>query len=118
MLIFFLDNLAYKLLNLLVFENISCKMSKNWIFSKIIGLGVNCTYEFEVRFIQTSVLRAVWSPLERTFVRGGFITSNRILYFMKFNSLRSISNLMKLAADLSNLNNLPLQQYTLLAYLL
>ena len=26
-------------------------MSKNWIFSKIIGLGLNCTYEFEVRSI-------------------------------------------------------------------
>ena len=30
---FFLNSLAYKEVNLLVFENISCKMSKNWNFS-------------------------------------------------------------------------------------
>ena len=35
-------------MNLLVFEKISYKMSKNWTFQKIIGLGVNFTYEFEV----------------------------------------------------------------------
>ena len=43
---FFLSDLAYKLVNLLVFEKISCKMSKNWTFQKIIGLGLNFTYEF------------------------------------------------------------------------
>ena len=45
---FFLSSLAYKLVNLLVFEKISCKMSKNWSFIKIIGRGLNFTYEFEV----------------------------------------------------------------------
>ena len=45
---FFLSDLAYKLVNLLVFEKFSCKMSKNWTFWKIIGLGLNFTYEFEV----------------------------------------------------------------------
>ena len=45
---FFLSSLAYKLVNLLVFEKNSCKMSKNWSFIKIIGLGLNFTYEFEV----------------------------------------------------------------------
>ena len=45
---FFLSDLAYKLVNLLVFEKCSCKMSKNWTFQKIIGLGLNFTYEFEV----------------------------------------------------------------------
>ena len=45
---FFLSDLAYKLVNLLVFEKKSCKMSKNWTFQKIIGLGPNFTYEFEV----------------------------------------------------------------------
>ena len=45
---FFLSDLAYKLVNLLVFETFSCKMSKNWTFQKIIGLGLNFTYEFEV----------------------------------------------------------------------
>ena len=40
---FFLSDLAYKLVNLLVFEKISCKMSKNWNFQKIIGLGLNFT---------------------------------------------------------------------------
>ena len=44
-------SLAYKLVNLLVFEKILYKMSKNWVFSKIIGLGLNCTYEFEVCYI-------------------------------------------------------------------
>ena len=34
----------------MVFEKILCKMGKNWIFSKNIGLGLNCTYEFEVRY--------------------------------------------------------------------
>ena len=38
---FFLSDLAYKLENLLVFEKKSCKMSKNWTFQKIIGLGLN-----------------------------------------------------------------------------
>ena len=47
---FFLSDLAYKLVNLLVFEKFSCKMSKNWTFPKIIGLGLNFTYEFEVCF--------------------------------------------------------------------
>ena len=45
---FFLSSLAYKLVNLLVCEKISCKMSKNWSFIKIIGRGLNFTYEFEV----------------------------------------------------------------------
>ena len=45
---FFLSSLAYKLVNLLVFEKNSCKMSKNWSFIKIIGCGLNFTYEFEV----------------------------------------------------------------------
>ena len=45
-----LNNLACKLVNLLGFEKISCKMSKDWFFSKIIGPGFNCTYEFEVRY--------------------------------------------------------------------
>ena len=48
---FFLSDLAYKLVNLLIFENFPCKMSKNWTFQKIIGLGLNFTYEFEVCFI-------------------------------------------------------------------
>ena len=30
--VFFLSSLAYKLVNLLVFEKKSCRMSKNWIF--------------------------------------------------------------------------------------
>ena len=42
---FFLSDLAYKLVNLLVFEKNSGKMSKNWTFQKIIGLGLNLTYE-------------------------------------------------------------------------
>ena len=45
---FFLSDLSYKLVNLLVFEKNSGKMSKNWTFQKIIGLGLNFTYEFEV----------------------------------------------------------------------
>ena len=48
---FFLSSLAYKLVNLLLFEKISCKMSKNWSFTKIIGRGLNCTYEFEVFYM-------------------------------------------------------------------
>ena len=48
----FLGSLAYKLVNLLVFVKISCKMSKNWIFSKIIGRGLKWTYEFKVRYMQ------------------------------------------------------------------
>ena len=47
---FFLSDLAYKLVNLLVFEKKSCKMSQNWTFQKNIGLGLNFTYEFEVCF--------------------------------------------------------------------
>ena len=39
--IFSLIYLAYKLVNLLVFEKISCKMNKNWTFKKITGLGLN-----------------------------------------------------------------------------
>ena len=49
---FFLSDFAYKLVNLLVFEKYSCKMSKNWTFQKIMGLGFNFTYEFEVCLIQ------------------------------------------------------------------
>ena len=45
---FFLSDLAYKLVILLVFEKFSCKMSKNWTFQKNIFLGLNFTYEFEV----------------------------------------------------------------------
>ena len=45
---FFLNDLAYKLVNLSVFEQFLCKMSKNWTFQKIIGLWLNFTYEFEV----------------------------------------------------------------------
>ena len=45
---FFLSSLAYKLVNLLVFEKNSCKMSVNWSFIKIIGRGLNFSYEFEV----------------------------------------------------------------------
>ena len=52
---FFLSSLAYKLVNLLVFENISCKMSKNWSLKKIIGRGLNFTYEFEVCYKQIVV---------------------------------------------------------------
>ena len=48
---FFLGSLAYKLVNLLVFEKIVCKMSKNWICSKNIDRGLKLTYEFEVRYI-------------------------------------------------------------------
>ena len=47
---FSLGSLAYKLVNLLVFEKMSCKMSKNWSFLKIIGRGLNFTYEFEVSY--------------------------------------------------------------------
>ena len=47
---FFLSDLACKLVNLLFFEKISCKKSKNWTCQKIIGLGLNFTYEFEVCF--------------------------------------------------------------------
>ena len=44
---FSLSGLAYKLVNLLVFEEKkSHKMSKNWTISKIICLGPNFTYEF------------------------------------------------------------------------
>ena len=49
--IFFLATLAYKLVNLFVFENISFKMSKNWIFFKINGQGLKWLYEFEVRYM-------------------------------------------------------------------
>ena len=45
---FFLSSLAYKLVNLLVFEKNSGKMSKNWSFIKIFGRGLNFNYEFEV----------------------------------------------------------------------
>ena len=45
---FFLCSLAHELVNLLVFEKKSFKMSKNWNFVKIICLGLNFTYEFEV----------------------------------------------------------------------
>ena len=48
---FFLSNLAYELVNLLVFEKFSCKMSKNWNFQIIIGRGLKFTYEYEVCFI-------------------------------------------------------------------
>ena len=48
---FFLSDLAYELVNLLVFEKCSCKMSKKWTFQKIIGLGLNFTYEFEVCYM-------------------------------------------------------------------
>ena len=48
---FFLSSLAYKLVNLLVFEKNSFKMNKNWNFVKNIGLGLNFTYEFKIRFI-------------------------------------------------------------------
>ena len=56
---FFLRSLAYKLVNLLVFEKILSKMSKNWTFSKTIGLGLNCTYEFEVHSRQSSSDRRI-----------------------------------------------------------
>ena len=48
---FSLSDLAYKLVNLLVLEKKSCKMSKNWTFQKIIGLGLNFSYEYEVCYI-------------------------------------------------------------------
>ena len=46
------SSLEYKLVKLFVFENNSCKMSKNWTFKKNIGLGLNFTYEFEVCYRQ------------------------------------------------------------------
>ena len=52
---FFLSDLAYKLVNLLFFEKNSCKMSKNWTIQKIIGLGLNFTYEFEVCYTENSI---------------------------------------------------------------
>ena len=59
---FFLSSLAYKLVNLLVFDKISCKMSKNWSFIKIIGQGLNFTYEFEVcyRVLFTFLVRLLF----------------------------------------------------------
>ena len=48
---FCLSNSTYKLVNLLGFEKISFKMRKIWDFVKIIGLGLNITYEFEVCYI-------------------------------------------------------------------
>ena len=54
---FFLSDLAYKLVNLLVFKKCSCKMRKNWTFQKIIGPGLNFTYEFEVCSINLSISR-------------------------------------------------------------
>ena len=45
-----LSGLVYKLVNLLVFEKLSFKMSRNWTFVKVIGLVLNFTYDFEVRF--------------------------------------------------------------------
>ena len=53
---FFLSDLTYKLVNLLVFEKCSCKISKNWTFQKFIGLGLNFTYEFKVFFTQVNLL--------------------------------------------------------------
>ena len=46
-----LSSLAYKLMNLLVFERKkSYKMSKNWFYFLIIGLVLNFTYELKVCF--------------------------------------------------------------------
>ena len=56
---FFLSDLEYKLVNLLVFEKCSCKMSKSWIFQKNIDLGLNFTYEFEVCY---TVSPSSWPP--------------------------------------------------------
>ena len=53
---FFLSGLAYKLVTLLVFEKCLCKMSKNWTFQKIIGLGLNFIYEFEACYISTLLI--------------------------------------------------------------
>ena len=53
---FFLSDLAYKLVNLLVFEIFFGKMIKNWTFQKIIGLGLNFTYEFEVCCMHSFIL--------------------------------------------------------------
>ena len=58
---FFLSDLAYKLVNPLVFEKNSCKMSKNWTFQKNIGLGLNFTYEFEV--CSKQVHKKVWKVM-------------------------------------------------------
>ena len=46
--IIFLSSLSYKLVNLLFFNKKSFKMSKNWNFVKLIGLGLNYSFEFEV----------------------------------------------------------------------
>ena len=50
--VFFLSDLAYKLVNLLIFDFFFVKMSQNWNLVNIIGLGLNFTYEFEVCFIE------------------------------------------------------------------
>ena len=79
---FFLSDLAYKLVNLLVFEKFPCKISKNWTFQKIIGLGLNFTYEFGVCFkgcIQLKILvvsRLGAKPgaaLKKTFINNWLI---------------------------------------------
>ena len=62
-----LSSLAYKLVSLLVLEKISFKMSKNWNFVNIIGLGLNFTYEFEVCFIQQQ--KKPWDFLSKIFCR-------------------------------------------------
>ena len=48
---FLLSSLEYTLVNLSVFDKISFEMSENWNFVKIIGLGLNFIYEFEVCYI-------------------------------------------------------------------
>ena len=43
--------LPYKLVNLFIFEKVSCKMSKNLSYPKVIGQGLKWTYEFKVLFL-------------------------------------------------------------------
>ena len=48
--LFLLSSLAYKLVNLLVLKKNHAKWARTELFSSIIGLGLNFTYEFEVCF--------------------------------------------------------------------
>ena len=87
---FFLSSLAYKLVNLLVFEKMSCKMSKNWSFIKIIGRGLNFTYEFEVCYRQICLSTSLHLGDEQIclFFSFLFVQAKKNSFFFKVSDLK------------------------------
>ena len=86
----------------LVFEKISCKISKNWIFSKLIGLGLNCTYKFEVRFTKSPSAGRERNKVLEDLEKNNFLWALRFWDYWIGGKSTSIPTNLKLQQDTLN----------------